>query len=417
MARFVEVPVDAIQVGERQRKEYGDIKELAEDIGLRGQLQPIIVTKDLVLVAGHRRLLAHKHLSLPNITAYYKEDLSLREQSAIEFAENEQRKNFEWLEQNALIVRHHQLCIEEEGPGWTMEMTAKELNKSRRTVEQHLDIRAGIEEGDVRPDTDKFNTARNQRIRAKKIRTADVYAANGLTVAATVYTPVDGIVIADFNEWAPAYDGPKFNLINCDFPYGIGSHDHAGQNSANTDKYWDSDATWEALCRTFVTYLDRFCAPSAHLIFWFPAERYCEVWTMLNRLPGFKFDPYPLVWQRGENEGIAPDTQRRPRRIYEFAFFGWRGDRPLGPNGTRANLWKAPTNRDYHPHEKSQEALKHFFEMVVAPTTRLLDPTCGCGSALRAARELDVDIEDMLGIELDEGYATTARTLLRAGFV
>jgi hypothetical protein len=38
--------------------------------------------------------------------------------------------------------------------------------------------------------------------------------------------PDSPIQIADFNTWAPAYTGPKFNVIHCDFPYGINSQDH-----------------------------------------------------------------------------------------------------------------------------------------------------------------------------------------------
>ena len=29
------------------------------------------------------------------------------------------------------------------------------------------------------------------------------------------------IITGDFLEWAPAYTGPRFNFLHCDFPYGI----------------------------------------------------------------------------------------------------------------------------------------------------------------------------------------------------
>ena len=146
------------------------------------------------------------------------------------------------------------------------------------------------------------------------------------------------------------------------------------------------------------------------MIFWFSPQTYCNTWEALKLLEGCVFEPYPLIWQRGENEGIAPDPARRPRRIYEMAFFGWRGDRKV--IRTKANLVMAPTERIRHPHEKSEEALKHFFEMCVDSNTRLFDPTCGSGSALRAAAALGA--ADVFGLELNEEYAEQARRALSA---
>ena len=54
--------------------------------------------------------------------------------------------------------------------------------------------------------------------------------------------------------------------------------------------------------------------------------------------------------------------------------------------------------------------LEHFFSMLVSDTTRLLDPTCGSGSALRAAQSLGV--KQMLGIEIDPEYAAQAQLSL-----
>ena len=144
------------------------------------------------------------------------------------------------------------------------------------------------------------------------------------------------------------------------------------------------------------------------MFFWFSPKHYCKTWEALQELDGFVFDPYPLVWQRGENEGVAPDTSRRPRRIYDTAFFGWRNDRQI--IHTRANSITAPTTRDIHSHEKSIVALQHFFEMCVDGNTRLFDPTCGSGSALRAARALGA--RDVLGLESNPEYADAARRAL-----
>jgi len=46
--------------------------------------------------------------------------------------------------------------------------------------------------------------------------------------------------------------------------------------------------------------------------------------------------------------------------------------------------------------------------MVVNHNTRLLDPTCGSGSALRAAKRVNAQAE-VLGIESNEVFADAAR--------
>jgi DNA modification methylase len=142
------------------------------------------------------------------------------------------------------------------------------------------------------------------------------------------------------------------------------------------------------------------------MIFWFSPNIYTNVWEALKLLDGFRWDEHPLIWMRGENEGIAPDPQRRPRRCYEMAFFGWRGDRKLVK--TKANIFQATTEREVHPHEKNEAMLRHFLEMVVDSGTRLFDPTCGSGSALRAAIALGA-ARAILGLEADESYAAAAR--------
>ena len=57
--------------------------------------------------------------------------------------------------------------------------------------------------------------------------------------------------------------------------------------------------------------------------------------------------------------------------------------------------------------EKSQDMLEHFFRMVVDENTRLLDPTCGSGSSLRAADNLGA--ASVLGLEINPEFADNAR--------
>jgi N6-adenosine-specific RNA methylase IME4 len=63
----MELPVEQIQVGSRNRKDMGDLDALMASIADLGLLQPIVVRPDHVLVAGERRLLALKRLGWEKI--------------------------------------------------------------------------------------------------------------------------------------------------------------------------------------------------------------------------------------------------------------------------------------------------------------------------------------------------------------
>lgn len=65
----MELRVDEITVGERQRKDLGDIDGLAASIQDLGLLHPVVVDQRNRLVAGGRRLAAVKKLGWERIPA------------------------------------------------------------------------------------------------------------------------------------------------------------------------------------------------------------------------------------------------------------------------------------------------------------------------------------------------------------
>jgi DNA modification methylase len=72
---------------------------------------------------------------------------------------------------------------------------------------------------------------------------------------------------------------------------------------------------------------------------------------------------------------------------------------------------QAPTVRDRHMSEKPEPMLRHFFRMLVDDNSLVLDPTCGSGSAIRAAESLGAKIA--IGLEINEEYTQRARLALQ----
>ena len=76
-----------------------------------------------------------------------------------------------------------------------------------------------------------------------------------------------------------------------------------------------------------------------------------------------------------------------------------------------SNAFAAPTDRQQHMSTKPEAVLRHFFRMFVDENSVILDPTCGSGSALRAAKSLGA--AHILGIEIDGEFADRATIALR----
>ena len=80
-----------IEIGNRFRKEVGDIAELANSIKRNGLLHPISITRSRELVAGRRRIEAFKKLGLEKISVTIM-DIDIKENGEID--ENSIRKDF-----------------------------------------------------------------------------------------------------------------------------------------------------------------------------------------------------------------------------------------------------------------------------------------------------------------------------------
>jgi N6-adenosine-specific RNA methylase IME4 len=89
------VDIGEIIIGDRHRRDLGDIDGLARSIGNVGLLHPVVLRTDKRLIAGERRLAACKQLGWTDIPVTL---LDLDEIVRGEQAENFDRKDFTWTE-------------------------------------------------------------------------------------------------------------------------------------------------------------------------------------------------------------------------------------------------------------------------------------------------------------------------------
>jgi DNA modification methylase len=150
------IPLSAVVVGERFRKDYGDIEELADSISETGLIQPIVLAKvgeTYELVAGGRRLTALKRIeaTLSNKADTYvpmqlhhgatcdrqrpgfifANELSLESRLEAELIENTMRQDYAWQERVANVEAVHRLKSQRSaaaGNDWGYRQTGALLN-------------------------------------------------------------------------------------------------------------------------------------------------------------------------------------------------------------------------------------------------------------------------------------------------
>lgn len=469
---FIRVPLDQIRVDRdaRQRRElfdkdgaFIDKDGLLSSITQHGVISPILIDKDCRLIFGERRYTASALVGHPDIPARFVEDLTPVEYEQLELIENLCRQELEWKDEVRAIAKLHGLNLQVAralGATWSIDSTAEQIGRSFSVVSRILRVWKDFDSPKISMAVSMqqaFNTLSRFDGRAEAETLSDLVDAtseifdrptppaggsgdgqnstgipgagslNGVGTDDGIAGP-DGtpravlssppipipppILHASFLSWLEEYSGPTFNMLHCDFPYGINLFGGAwsGKNSHTT--YADKPDDYITLIKALCLRLDTILSPSAHVMFWCSANIRIQAQTLglfRELAPSLIFNEFPLIWHKTDNVGIVPDPAREARRVVETCLYASREDRKIVR--TVSGAYGSPTNKDLHPSTKPEPMLRHFMQMFVDENTSLLDPTCGSGSALRAAESLGA--KRVLGLEKDEEYFKGAATAMR----
>lgn len=436
------IQMDEIHIPEsRQRKLIAekDIDLLAASIRARGLINPILVCPrepaGFTLICGHRRLLASAKIfggDAP-ILAHVTTAEDLGEHEVLELEENTVRKDLSWQELCNAILKIHERRVASDS-SWSIEDTGEVLNMGHSTAWKYIAVgRALVEGHDLVPKASGLEAAvriltaekERQKVELKSQVAVDLkrmFSGEPKEVEESSEEPK-----AEDTDWLPEVpylvfvedsktlsDGfpleLKYNLLHCDFPYGIGHNKSALGASGDYVQYDDSVENFQALMRGLHDGIgDVLDLSSAHLIFWFSMIRYEEVFSALQALPGRPVvNPFPFIWNKS---GVAMhvDTRRQPSRAYETALIATFGDRPLVRGGMNIYSCRPSTDKD-HQSEKALPMLEYLLSMFVDKTTRMFDPTCGSGTALRAA--LALGAQHVVGWDINEANVAIAKLRL-----
>ncbi len=434
----------------RQRRELPAIQELSESIRANGLINPLTVNKDNELICGERRYEAIKLLNWLEVDVHYFEDLDAIEQFVIELQENLKRNALTWQESVRAVLKIHKANMTDQ-TCWTAADTAELLTMSRTQVNKQLQLGKELEKGAPELETEtsmhsafnKFQRTSKRKADAELEMLSDIVLGDEVDLEklvdeedcsvscsgeiAQVQHNTDKILkekikplkqqvkfeCRDAIEFMKTYKGKKFNVLHCDFPYGI-NHDKSEMGGAEKfGSYMDTREIYLELLSTLLENVHKLLYPEAHIMLWLSMELYEDTLKAFASYPCHDFTVYktPLVWLKSCNTGIVKDPKRTPRNVTEFCLYINRGGKEIITNV--ANAYAAPSNKNnrLHQSEKPEPMLKHFFRMFIDEYTDILDPTCGAGSSIRAAHAMGA--KRAIGLDLDENYIEIAQQALK----
>jgi DNA modification methylase len=197
----------------------------------------------------------------------------------------------------------------------------------------------------------------------------------------------------------PTLPAESYDAIIADLPYGIDANS-GGFRSRTVEhhNYDDSPENAKALLQAVIVEGFRVAKLRSNLFIFGDVDLFAYFKTAASNM-GWKPWRTPIVWQKSESEGLAPWGREGFRRTYELIFWATKGQRGLllSPTDVIPIKRVARAERRYGP-EKPVALLERLIECSTMPGDSILDPCCGAGSTLAAARRLK---RKALGIELD----------------
>jgi ParB-like nuclease domain/DNA methylase len=392
-----EIPVNEIKVKDRARHEIGNLLGLQDSIQAKGLLQPITIDHDRNLLAGERRLQAHKNLGIEHILCVVRDNDDKVTKVEIEYDENIRRKNLTWQEQCRLEKKIFELRKERD-PNWTIRKQFREEPDGPHigTISERLQLAEAMETMPDLAERMSMDEAFKEMKRYEEDEarlTMELRKTKEFTEAPTWadehYVVGDALNgMAAFLKTHPHSQGKAFQFAEVDPPYGVNLHKRKGRNS--NDQSMEEYLEWEDYPKLFeltARLVFECMDPNAFAIFWYGMSRHHEALTILRSV-GWYVPDIPAIWHKGEvGQTASPDTAFGS--CYEPFFVARKGYPKLARPG-RGNVFTYPgLQKKTHPTEKPIWLMEELLNVFCFPGSRILVPFLGSGVTLRAAYKLE----------------------------
>lgn len=417
------IAIDKIIIPEnRRRKIFNEValQELADSIKEIGLVEPIVVEKeDLRLVAGERRIRAHKLLGLTEIEVVFKEELDAWHRKAMELAENIFREDLTWQEALAGKLEVHELYQQKFGVsvarkkgGWDLDATAELLGESHGSIIQDIQLaRAMKDDPNLCKKDSKVAAFKAFQVK-KELGMKQEIAAVLAGVSKAKGEDEIQIICGDSQEILKEYEDESFDFCVTDPQYGIGVHDMQDTFPNRGDvrqgiEFDDSKPILQAVVKPIMGEVYRILREGSHCYVFFAIARYTEVKTLLQEV-GFWVNPCPVFWDKNNALNLRPWLTRPVD--YEPCFHCAKGypPRPFTEIQTTSRFQHPILSGQtkVHPTEKPLPMIKWLIESCSTPKEKGIDPFLGGGTFTLACKEMD---RLAVGVEIDKVWWLEAK--------
>lgn len=415
-----------IDLGDRFRKDYRNLDELAASIQDKGVIHPIAIMeqgegKPFLLLAGGRRYAATVVagiLTIPCKIYPLLDDLTRRQ---IELIENILREELNYAEDVAIKAEIHRLEIEKYGQAGagpstgkaSIASTAELLGKSRSLIQQDIELANAINE---RPDLglgDKKN--KTEALRALQRAKSDMIKAEmaerlqnrqaQTTAEMEKRRIMNSYIVGDFFDGIATVPDGSFNLVEIDPPYAIDlKHQKQQRYEDGTVDYNEVDADdYPEFLRRALVQAHRVMTDNSWLLIWFGPEPWWDLVIRLLRSTGFEVKGIPAIWSKVESSYQTNHPERYMGNAWEPFFYASKGHPVLNHQG-QGNVFQFPTissNEKTHPTERPIEMMMRILDIFAPIGSRVLVPFAGSGNTLLAASNLNMPA---MGYDLQKLY-------------
>ena len=421
------VSLEKIHIGERYRRDYGDLTKLQTSIRENGLINPITLTvnkettikEPYILVAGGRRISALAEMSIIDIPCrIYADELSDLELRVIELAENFDRKALDWQEQVNLQQEIYKLQVAIHGEktstspnasGFSMTDTAKLLDRDKSSISKDIKLAETVRAfPEVAWDTCKNKAEAvklGKKLEEKVIRRELAKRANLKLGSGNVRLSKmsDAYILGNFFDLVTKIPDASVHLIEMDPPYAIDLQNN--KKDYNYEGYNEVDPQfYEKFMMQAFKECYRVMSANSWLICWTSFD-WAEQLFQLATAEGFTGTRIPGIWVKPNGQTNNPN--KRLASTFEMFYYFAKGSPNLATPGATNTFAYNPVSpvKKIHPTERPMELMTKVLSTFGIEGNRVLVPFAGSGVTLIAAAELSMI---PIGYELNpvsrEGY-------------
>ena len=351
------------------------ITKVAASLREYGWRQPIVVDEQGVVIAGHTRLLAARHLGLAHVPVHVARDLSPAKVKAYRLADNRSAEETAW---------NYELLATEIGELTDLDYDIDVLGFESEEMAAILACpTVGLTDPDEIPEPPAEPLT----------KPGDLWLLGEHRLLCGDATKAEDV--------ARLMDGRRAALMATDPPYLVdydgGKHPQSWANGGKVgrdpDKHWDAYVDAEhslAFYRAFLEVaIEHALCPAPAVYQWFAALRAPLVfaaWQAVGLLAHQQ-----LIWAKSR----PVLTHSHYLWDYEPCLYGWRkGRQPaLKPPADARAVWQIDSRIDdgaagIHPTQKPIETARRPILYHTRPGGLLYEPFCGSGTTIIAAEEL-----------------------------